>query len=353
MWDARLRRNLLQSEVKQLTIPYVWSWRSFAFSEAISGATIRPRSLVTDIVTWLACSKLWNSQGLYIEAIISTYSWTWDLTFGSKSAARFSWLRSIWIAALALNCGSSMISLTSSNNSPLTVSLDFSSQCLTLSFQLAAALTLIREVLAESLLRCSICFNSETSRSVFQSTSRRCFSATSFPCHDSLLDDWTRGACSACPLLVVSAWLLGPDDLDIADITDLPSPPRMFFNQYVWSSPFPLAVTLSSRGTTQWFLPRAANKFAVSCETWILFLNPVDSILAVVFTVSPNSWNLALSPRSTPAVTGPEWSPIRIPSSPVLRIYFQNPEQWTWVPTNTSRIKVQEVACHCRYLLRT
>ena len=33
--------------------------------------------------------------------------------------------------------------------------------------------------------------------------------------------------------------------------------------------------------------------------------------------VSPKSWNLALSPRRTPAVTGPECSPKRMLSSPV------------------------------------
>jgi hypothetical protein len=33
--------------------------------------------------------------------------------------------------------------------------------------------------------------------------------------------------------------------------------------------------------------------------------------------VSPNSWNLDRSPRKTPAVTGPECSPIRMVRSPV------------------------------------
>jgi hypothetical protein len=36
----------------------------------------------------------------------------------------------------------------------------------------------------------------------------------------------------------------------------------------------------------------------------------VVSILDAVFTVSPKSWNLALSPLNTPAVTGPEFRPI-------------------------------------------
>lgn len=37
--------------------------------------------------------------------------------------------------------------------------------------------------------------------------------------------------------------------------------------------------------------------------------------LPVVFIVSPNNWNLALSPRRTPAITGPECNPTRRPSS--------------------------------------
>ncbi len=39
---------------------------------------------------------------------------------------------------------------------------------------------------------------------------------------------------------------------------------------------------------------------------------PVLSILAAVFTVSPNSWNRARSPFKTPAVTAPECKPKRI-----------------------------------------
>ena len=39
--------------------------------------------------------------------------------------------------------------------------------------------------------------------------------------------------------------------------------------------------------------------------------SPVDCIRAAVLTVSPKSWNLALSPRSTPAMTDPECRPTR------------------------------------------
>ena len=42
-----------------------------------------------------------------------------------------------------------------------------------------------------------------------------------------------------------------------------------------------------------------------------------DSILEAVLTVSPKSWNRDLSPRRTPAVTGPECKPIRIRKSAV------------------------------------
>lgn len=67
----------------------------------------------------------------------------------------------------------------------------------------------------------------------------------------------------------------------------------------------PFAVTLSSLGSNQCFFPAAMRYSAVSCEMCTLLGCPVDSSREVVFMVSPNNWNLALSPRKTPAVTGP------------------------------------------------
>ena len=62
-------------------------------------------------------------------------------------------------------------------------------------------------------------------------------------------------------------------------------------------------------------------KAAVSLKTrsqcsW--FYNAITPNLRdAVFIVSPKSWNLALSPRRTPAVTGPLWRPTRRPRSAV------------------------------------
>ena len=53
--------------------------------------------------------------------------------------------------------------------------------------------------------------------------------------------------------------------------------------------PFPLAVTVSFLDVNQLSLPAETNKSAVSCEIWILFGSPVDSILLAVFMVSPNN----------------------------------------------------------------
>jgi hypothetical protein len=87
-------------------------------------------------------------------------------------------------------------------------------------------------------------------------------------------------------------------------------------NQYVENLPFSFTSTWSSRGTTQRSrTPDARINWAVSKETCIIFFDPVDSIQDAVLTVPPKSWKRALSPLRTPAVTGPEWIPTRIPSA--------------------------------------
>mmetsp|Transcript_33157 Transcript_33157/g.80498 ORF Transcript_33157/g.80498 Transcript_33157/m.80498 type:complete len:211 (-) Transcript_33157:12-644(-) len=84
-------------------------------------------------------------------------------------------------------------------------------------------------------------------------------------------------------------------------------------NQYVWSSPLPfawiLSVLLAIRCPKSCF---SVSNAAVSELIWIRPFIPLLSIRAAVLTVSPNNWNRARSPRSTPAVTGPLCSPTRI-----------------------------------------
>jgi hypothetical protein len=87
--------------------------------------------------------------------------------------------------------------------------------------------------------------------------------------------------------------------------------------QYVCNVPFPFKVTSSSRGWTQFSLPALTNNPAVSFETCIRLGIPELSIRLAVFTVSPNSWNRAFSPRRTPAVIGPLCKPHRPLRSPV------------------------------------
>mmetsp|Transcript_4098 Transcript_4098/g.11664 ORF Transcript_4098/g.11664 Transcript_4098/m.11664 type:complete len:216 (-) Transcript_4098:1443-2090(-) len=87
--------------------------------------------------------------------------------------------------------------------------------------------------------------------------------------------------------------------------------------QYVCNEPLPLAMILSSRSSIQRDLPASIRSSAVSCETWMRFGMLVCSMRAAVLTVSPKSWNLDLSPRKTPAVTGPLCRPNRIFSSRV------------------------------------
>ena len=50
--------------------------------------------------------------------------------------------------------------------------------------------------------------------------------------------------------------------------------------------------------------------------------------LAAVLTVSPKSWNLLLSPRSTPAVVGPLFNPKRIAKSYIQAISFKLMKEW-------------------------
>ena len=79
----------------------------------------------------------------------------------------------------------------------------------------------------------------------------------------------------------------------------------------------PFIWTNSRRGLTQCPFPDAVNKSAVSFVAWIRCGIPLPSKRDAVFTVSPKSWNLAFSPRRTPAVTGPECKPTRARNSPV------------------------------------
>lgn len=54
--------------------------------------------------------------------------------------------------------------------------------------------------------------------------------------------------------------------------------------QYVCSAPFPFACTNVSRFMSQRDLPAVSMRLAVSCEMWILFFCPVDSMRAAVLT---------------------------------------------------------------------
>lgn len=66
-------------------------------------------------------------------------------------------------------------------------------------------------------------------------------------------------------------------------------PPYFRDNQYVWSVPFPFAVTRFVREDNHDSFPDSTMRSAVFCETWIRLGIPVDSILAAVLTVSPNN----------------------------------------------------------------
>mmetsp|Transcript_22212 Transcript_22212/g.61855 ORF Transcript_22212/g.61855 Transcript_22212/m.61855 type:complete len:224 (-) Transcript_22212:1869-2540(-) len=87
--------------------------------------------------------------------------------------------------------------------------------------------------------------------------------------------------------------------------------------QNVCISPLPLMETSSCRVVTQLDLPAALSMSAVSLEMWIRPSVPALSNRAATFMVSPKSWNLALAPRRTPAVTGPLCIPHRALRSPV------------------------------------